>query len=245
MGNKILDVSCIVPARNESGHLRSVIAHVLSVPEIQEIIIVEGGSTDDTWSVAQELALTNPDKIQAFRQVGKGKFDAVLFGARKSVGELIAIWDADGTVSLEHNAAIIRKSIESGLPTMGDRLRGTIAPGAMRPLNWLGNWAFAIAWAPILGSKPRDMLCGTKVLPRKFFITLPEPLLAADPYGDFALIGYARLCDVPVVSHVVDYEARSYGETNIHRWSGGVMLLKATLRIYLDFLVRRSSYLEK
>lgn len=237
-------MSCIVPARNESGHLRDVIAHVLSVAQIQEIIIVEGGSTDDTWAVAQELALSNPKKIQAFKQVGKGKFDAVLFGASKSKGELIAIWDADGTVSLEHNVAIICKSIESGLPTMGDRLRGNIAPGAMRPLNWLGNWAFAIAWAPILRSKPTDMLCGTKVLPRKFFVSLPESLISADPYGDFALIGYARLCGVQIVTHVVDYHARSYGETNIHRWSGGIMLLKATLRIYLDFALRRSTYRE-
>lgn len=237
-------MSCVVPARNESGHLRDVIAHVLSVAQIQEIIIVEGGSTDDTWAVAQELALSNPKKIQAFKQAGKGKFDAVLFGANKSKGELIAIWDADGTVSLEDNVAIICKSIESGLPTMGDRLRGNIAPGAMRPLNWLGNWAFAIAWAPILGSKPRDMLCGTKVLPRKFFTTLPESLISADPYGDFALIGYARLCGVQVVTHVVDYDARSYGETNIHRWSGGILLLKATLRIYLDFALRRSTYRE-
>lgn len=241
----MLTVSCIVPARNESGHLRDVIAHVLSVTQIQEIIIVEGGSADDTWAVAQALATSYPDKIQAHKQAGRGKFDAVLFGARKSKGDLIAIWDADGTVSLDHNVAIICKAIESGLPTMGDRLRGKIAPGAMRPWNWLGNWAFAIAWAPILGSRPRDMLCGTKVLPRKFFITLPESLIAADPYGDFALIGYARLCGVQVVSHVVDYDARSYGETNIHRWSGGIMLLKATLRVYLDFAFRRSSSFER
>ena len=46
-------LSCVIPARNESGHLREVVGHVLSLPEIQDIILVEGGSIDDTFEVAK------------------------------------------------------------------------------------------------------------------------------------------------------------------------------------------------
>jgi glycosyltransferase involved in cell wall biosynthesis len=208
----------------------------LTVPQIQEIIIVEGGSKDDTWNVAQQLASEHAETIKVLQQNGIGKFDAVLHGARYSSGRFIAIWDADGTVSLKDNAEIIRICTESGLPTMGDRLRGHISRGAMRPLNWLGNWAFAILWAPILRKKPTDMLCGTKVLPREIFMDLPQNFIEGDPYGDFALIGFARLRGLDIQTHIVNYQARAYGETNIHRWSGGIQLLKATLLVYKETL---------
>jgi glycosyltransferase involved in cell wall biosynthesis len=214
----------------------------LSVREIDQIIIVEGGSKDDTWLVAQELSLEKPGKIIALKQEGRGKFDAVLHGARNSGGRYIAIWDADGTVSLKDNADIIRMCTESGLPTMGDRLRGHISPGAMRPLNWIGNWAFAIAWAPILKKRPSDMLCGTKVLPREIFIELPQEFIDGDPYGDFALIGFARICGLEVVTHVVDYQARAYGETNIHRWTGGIQLLRATFLVYKTMIKNKKFF---
>jgi glycosyltransferase involved in cell wall biosynthesis len=210
------------------------------VPEIQEIIIVEGGSTDDTWEVAQDLAREQSQKVTVFKQLGRGKFDAVMHGARAARGKYIAIWDADGTVSLEDNASIIRMCTQSGLPTMGDRLRGHISPGAMRPLNWLGNWAFAILWAPILSKKPTDMLCGTKVLPREIFTELPQEFIDGDPYGDFALIGFARLRGFEVATYIVNYQARAYGETNIHRWSGGIQLLKATLLVYRQLIKKKT-----
>ncbi|CAN2170737.1 WcaA Glycosyltransferases involved in cell wall biogenesis [Candidatus Nanopelagicaceae bacterium] len=232
----------MVPARNESGHLQVVIDHILEVAEIEEIIIVEGGSTDDTWDVAQKIGQENPKKVKVFKQVGRGKFDAVLLGARNSLGKYIAIWDADGTVSLQNNSEIIQICVKTELPVMGDRLRGEISPGAMRPLNWIGNWAFAILWAPILGKKPTDMLCGTKILPRELFLELPKDLIQGDPYGDFALIGFARLKGYSVVSHVVDYKARAYGETNIHRWSGGFQLLKATLLVYKEMFVQKKRW---
>jgi hypothetical protein len=84
------------------------------------------------------------------------------------------------------------------------------------------------------------MLCGTKVLPRELFLELPKAFVEGDPYGDFALIGYARIKGYEIVTHVVDYNARAYGETNIHRWSGGVKLLKATFFIYAQMLKSRA-----
>jgi hypothetical protein len=102
----------------------------------------------------------------------------------------------------------------------------------MQPANFLGNWAFAVLWSPIIRSKPRDMLCGTKVFETTVFTSIPRELQASDPYGDFALVATARLLNKEIDSVVVDYKARTYGETNIHRWSGGISLLKTTLLVY-------------
>ena len=54
-GEIILTLGCIVPARNESGHLVSVIEQIMSIEVISEIIIIEGGSSDDTWEVAKQI----------------------------------------------------------------------------------------------------------------------------------------------------------------------------------------------
>lgn len=226
-------LSCVIPARNESGHLREVVGHVLSLPEIQDIILVEGGSTDDTYVVAKEIATLDPKRIRALKQSGKGKFDAVLEGAAICRESLIIIWDADGTVPLQATKEVINRALETNNPCMGDRLRGVIEAGAMQRANWIGNWVFAILWSPILKSKPRDMLCGTKVFPRIVFEEIPDWLVAKDPYGDFALVATARSLGYRIESVVVDYRARTYGETNIHRWSGGLHLLRATLATYL------------
>ncbi len=229
---KTTTVCCVVPARNESGHLNDVLMNILSVSEIDEIVIVEGGSTDDTWEVAKTLESTHPEKIRTYKQTGKGKFNAVMEGALASKSSLVLIWDADGTVPLEDSQRVISKSIATSRPAMGDRLRGKIEPGAMQKANWIANWGFAVLWAPILGDKPRDMLCGTKIFPKEIFTEMPAWLVEADPYGDFALVGHARLRKMKIESCMVNYGARTYGQTNIHRWSGGVQLLKATIRIY-------------
>lgn len=228
-------LTCIVPARNEAGHLREVIEHVLSVNQIDQVIIVEGGSTDETWAVASRLALENPKMISLLKQDKKGKFNAVLTGARLADGKHIVIWDADGTVPIQDSKRVIEAAINSGEAAMGNRLTGTIEPGAMQFANLLGNWAFAVLWIPILKGSPKDLLCGTKVFPREVFSEMPNWLCEIDPYGDFAIISFAISRSIKIHSVTVDYKARTYGSTNINRWSGGIQLLLTTYRIYLAF----------
>lgn len=74
-------ISCVVPARNEVGLLREVISQIKLISAIQDIIIIEGGSSDTTWDVSLELAQQDPMRIRAFQQSGKGKFNAVQHGA--------------------------------------------------------------------------------------------------------------------------------------------------------------------
>lgn len=232
-------ISCIVPARNEQGHLRTVIAEIRRVKEISEIFIVEGGSTDGTLNEAKALAVEFPELIRVAVQEGNGKFNAVRLGAELCREPLIIIWDADGTVSLESTESLISLALTSGSSVIGDRLRGEIERGAMFKANYLGNWFFAFLWVPLMKGRVVDLLCGTKIFTRDVYLSIPEGVARHDPYGDFTLLLAARLIRQDVLSLPVSYRKRRYGETNIHRWSGGLQLLWVTILAYKAFLTVR------
>jgi glycosyltransferase involved in cell wall biosynthesis len=224
-------ICCVIPAKNEAGYLEELVNEILSVQELGEIIIIEGGSEDGTWKICEALAESNSGRIKAIKQSKTGKFNAVLEGAEISSSELILIWDADGTVAKQDVIRVINLALQTNSPVMGNRLIGEMEPGSMKLANKIGNWIFAFLWSPLLCQKPVDLLCGTKIFPKKVLVDLPEWLRNIDPYGDFALIAHSRKLGYKVQSLQVDYFARRYGASNIHRWSGGVRLGFCTILI--------------
>ena len=204
----------------------------MQVNEISQIIIVEGGSTDDTLKEAHQLARENSALIQVTRQYGRGKFDAVRHASQLCDRSLIIIWDADGTVPLSSVKDLVASALNSGNAIIGNRLRGKIEKDAMRKANYIGNWIFAILWAPLLQGKVVDLLCGTKIFTKEVYESIPDRVARHDPYGDFSLLLSARLCGLKIDSLPVHYLKRQYGVTNIKRWSGGIRLIKVTLFAY-------------
>jgi len=233
-------LTCVVPARNEAGHLEQLVNSILSVEEITHVVIVEGGSTDNTYEIAKRLSKLNPNRLTCIKQKGKGKFNAVLEGASIHKTEFTMIWDADGTVPLESSKRIIIKALSGNSFSMGDRLRGEIEPGAMQFANKIGNWFFALAWAPINGIKPTDIFCGTKVAPSRVFMNVPAELVTADPYGDIALLLTARKLGIKVSPVKVRYTARVYGESKMRRWKMGYVFLKLTGLSYREIFRKES-----
>ena len=227
-----MPISCIVPARNEAGHLRQVLSQIMQISEINEIVIVEGGSSDNTYMVALELMKENLEQIKVLKQTGKGKFNAVLIGSAECKNGLILIWDADGTVTLESTKRVISRALSTNGPVIGDRLKGNMERGSMRAANFVANWLFAVFWSPLLHGQVCDLLCGTKIFPKSTFEKIPELLKRSDPYGDFALLTTARLQKLWIENVPVSYMKRQYGTTNIKRWSGGLSLLRVSFQAY-------------
>ena len=83
-------VSVIVPALNEARNLPHVFARL---PQVDELVLVDGGSTDDTVAVARRL---RPD-IRVVRQNRRGKGNALACGFAAATGDIIVMIDADGS----------------------------------------------------------------------------------------------------------------------------------------------------
>ncbi len=90
-------ISIIVPAYNESNTIRRSIKSLLQLdyPKRQlEVIVVDDGSTDNTYEIAQEFS-----QISLFTKENGGKGSAINLGISKAIGEFVVVLDADSFVN--------------------------------------------------------------------------------------------------------------------------------------------------
>jgi hypothetical protein len=224
-------VSVIVPCRNEAGNIGHILDRVPGMGSGTEVIFVEGNSTDDTYEVIRtEIARRPSSGAKLLRQTGKGKGDAVRLGFANATGDLLMILDADLTVPPED----LPRFYEAWWSGKGDFVNGVrlvypMEERAMRFLNLLGNKFFSLAFSWLLGQSIKDTLCGTKVLGRGDYEMLAGNrgyFGYLDPFGDFDLIFGAAKYSLKMIDLPVRYRERTYGETNIQRWSHGWLLMK-------------------
>lgn len=85
-----LTVTCIIPAWNEAARLPAVLGAVLGHPWVDEVLVVDDGSTDKTAEVAHSLGA----RVLTLVQNG-GKSAAVAAGLREARGRIVLLLDAD------------------------------------------------------------------------------------------------------------------------------------------------------
>ncbi len=246
INKKVADsVSIIIPCKNESGNIQKCIERIPEFCKKIEIIIVEGGSSDDTWEKINEIISNNKYskkfKIRSFKQDGKGKKNAVMLGFEKAQNEILMILDSDMTVQPEDLEKFWNKIINNdGEFINGSRLIYPMKKNAMQFLNYVANKTFSHLFSWILGQRFTDTLCGTKVISKADFIRLKEVsniFDKLDPFGDFYLIFGANKLNLKVQEIPIRYFSREYGETQISRFKDGIKLLKLVTYAYFKFKI--------
>jgi SAM-dependent methyltransferase len=220
-----------IPCRNERGTIREAVSRIPPFGSHQEIMFVDGRSTDGTPDEIRTLMRERPDlDIKLLTQPGNGKGDAVRHGFSKASGELLMILDADLTVPPEYLARCYDAIVENrGELLIGSRLVYPMEKQAMRFLNILGNRIFSSLFSWLLNQKIKDTLCGTKVILRANYekVRSTFPFFGDfDPFGDFELIFGASKQNLKILEVPFRYRERTYGATNIDRFAHGWLLLK-------------------
>ena len=227
-------VSVIVPACNEAGNIADIFTRTPEMGGGTELVFVEGHSQDDTYEAIQRAIAEHPErKSQIHRQSGAGKGDAVRLGFAKARGAVLMILDADMTVPPEDLPRFYEALHASrGEFINGVRLVYPMEDEAMRFFNFLGNKFFSLAFSWLLGQPIKDTLCGTKVLTKRDYeliATNRSYFGDFDPFGDYDLIFGAAKLGLKIVDLPIRYRARTYGATNIRRWSHGWLLLRMVI----------------
>ncbi|MFA6149534.1 MAG: bifunctional class I SAM-dependent methyltransferase/glycosyltransferase family 2 protein [bacterium] len=238
-----LSCTVVIPARNEKGNIEDAVRRTPEMGKHTEIVFVEGNSSDGTAEEIERVIAAYPARdVKLLRQgSGVGKGDAVRKGFAAASGDVLMILDADLTVQPEEVPKFL-KALASGRGEFlhGSRLVYPMEKAAMRFLNTLGNKFFSLAFTWLLDQRFKDTLCGTKVLYRRDY----ERIAAGrayfgdfDPFGDFDLIFGAAKLDLKIVEIPIRYRERTYGSTQISRFSHGWLLLRMCL-----FALRRIKF---
>ena len=146
-------ISIIICAFNEEQS----ITHVLpKVPEwVDEVLLVDGYSTDNTVEVAKKL---RPD-IKVLYQPGKGKGNAIKYGVEQATGDVIVTLDADGETNPEDIPRFIKPLLAGYDFAKGTRLVNGRHPNMMRH-RYFGNKVLAVTSNILHGTRYTDICSG-------------------------------------------------------------------------------------
>ncbi len=105
-------LSIIIPVYNGEKHIEKAVESVLSQDtDGIEIIIIDDGSTDNSYSICEQLA-KEYYQIKVIHSENRGVSHARNLGVSKAEGEWVAFLDADDYL-LESAIAVIKKSVSA------------------------------------------------------------------------------------------------------------------------------------
>lgn len=134
-------VSVVVPAYNEAHQISQVIATIPLF--VDEIVVVDDGSTDTTIDVAQKARITTRCPVTIVRHSrNQGVGASIRTGYRHALArgaEVVAVMAGDGQMAPEDLAAVIRPvALGRADYAKGDRLTTGSRPPQMPMVRYLG-----------------------------------------------------------------------------------------------------------
>ena len=202
------DLSIVVALLNEEESLPELVSWIVSVMDREkftyEIIMVDDGSTDSSWSVVKRLSDANPAiRGISFRRT-YGKSAALYHGFKAAEGRVVVTMDADLQDSPEEIPELYRMVIEDGYDIVSGWKKQRFDNKLTKNLpSKLYNWTAR----KITGIKLHDMNCGLKAYRN-------EVVKNIEVYGEMHRYipylaknaGFGRITEKPV-----KHQKRKYG----------------------------------
>lgn len=227
-----MNLSIVIPLLNEEESLHELYHWIANVMQsngfLYELILIDDGSTDNSWKIIEELSITHQEikGIRFFKNYGKSQ--ALHAGFEKAIGDVVITMDADLQDNPEEIPELYKMIVEQGYDLVSgwkkkryDSIIGKNLPSKL----------FNFAARKTSGLKLHDFNCGLKAYHRDVIKNIEVtgemhryiPVLAKN--AGFTTIG----------EKVVKHQARKYGETKfgLERFTRGFLDL-----ITISFLSR-------
>ena len=205
-----MELSIVIPLLNENESIEELHQWIsISLDKHKykyEIIFVDDGSTDNSWSVITRLAKKNTNTRGILFSKNYGKSQALHAGFKSSKGEFIITMDADLQDSPEEIHEMLNKLKEKNLDLISGWKKKRYDSILLKNVpSKLFNWAARI----VSGIPLHDFNCGLKVYRKEVIKTIEVygemhryiPVIAANE-------GFTK-----IEEKVVKHQARKYGVT--------------------------------
>ena len=127
-------ISVVLPAKNEAGAIGETIQKIFQLSYIDEVIVVNDGSTDATQRIAEQAGA----KVVS-HPYSKGNGAAIKTGARHATSDVIVFMDADGQHDPQDILQLMQKIEEGYDLVVGARKKGSQASIGRGMANTLYN----------------------------------------------------------------------------------------------------------
>ena len=216
---KITALICTV---NEEENLSRMLP---KIPKwVDEVLLVDGHSTDNTVEVARKLC----SNIRILYQPGRGKGDALRFGFKHAQGDIIVTLDADDTTDPEEMHKFIKPLLEGYDFAKGSRF----ALGLPSNKPWhriLGNWIIVMTYNILFFTKHTDLCSGYNAFWRKAMERVN--LCLADGFEDEPVINArVRKTGLKVIEVGHLDRGRHRGDSKAPSWRQGFKAIKTIIR---------------
>jgi glycosyltransferase involved in cell wall biosynthesis len=215
-------VSVVIPTLNEAANLAFVLNTIPSW--VNEIVVVDGRSTDDSVRVAKIL---RPD-VQIVHEVRRGKGAAIRAGLAAATGDIRIIMDGDGSMD---GAALqsFRDAVIAGAQYVkGSRFRAGGGSADITPFRRFGDWGICLIIRTLFGAKYTDGTYGFKAVRAD---CLDQIRIDTDGFEVELLIDIrAHRAGLRTVEVACFETHRIHGNSNLNALSDGLRCLRVIVR---------------
>lgn len=218
-----MKTACILPVFNEEKTVKKVLKVLLESKLLDEIVVVNDGSTDNTLKIVKQFDSGKLRIIDLRKNLGKSA--AVKIGVMNTNSEILMFCDGDlHNFSTQHIKKILKPLIQGKyLMTVGIRDRGLL------------HNVFVNRFGPLI--------TGERAMPRKIFEEISNHPLMKDYAMEFVLNNYCKKNNVPIKKMIlkgVKQTNKPYKYDN--KLKGMVLLVKQSVALLIVYIKLRIIY---
>ena len=219
-----MSTSLIITTLNEIDGIKKILPQIKK-EWVDEIIIVDGGTTDGTVEKAKEMG------FKVIKQKIPGHGGALLTGIEESTGDKIIIFGSDGSNETSEIPQLVEKGLEGFDQVIISRFGKTSINEDAGMIDGFGNKMFAFMTNIFFGGKLTDSLNCSRLFTRKAIseINLSElSLCAVEQISARGLKRKQRIYEI-----VGNERARVGGERKMHRIPTGSTLTSMIIKEFI------------
>ena len=203
-----MSTSLIITTLNEIDGIKKILPEIKK-EWVDEIIIVDGGSTDGTVEKAREMG------FKVIKQKIPGHGGAILTGIEESTGDKIIIFGSDGSNETSEIPQLVEKSLEGFDQVTTSRFGKTSINEDAGVIDGFGNKMFTAITNIFFHGQFTDTLSSSRAFTKKAWDEIKFDAFGLDSVLQMSIRGLIK--NQKIIEIIGNERARVGGERKMHR----------------------------